>query len=94
MTLAVVLGLRRSFTACYTLIILGAAMIGVLTITGIVPANPWIITPVLILTFLAIVSMIFFFGPEKDLKTRKTYFYLVSLTCIVLAGGWLLGVLI
>ncbi len=94
MTLAVVLGVRRSFTTCYTLIGAYAVMIGVLTITGIVPANPWIIAPVLILTFLAIVSMILFFGPEKDLKTRKTYFYLVALTCIVLAGGWLIGVLI
>jgi len=93
-TLAVVLGVRRSFNACCTLIVLSVAMIGVLTITGIVPANPWIIAPVLILTFLAILSMILFFGPEKDLKTRKTYFYLVTLTCIVLAGGWLIGVLI
>jgi 4-hydroxybenzoate polyprenyltransferase len=94
MTLAVVLGVRRSFTASCTLIGVCAAMIGVLTITGIVPANPWVIAPVLILTFLAIISMILFFGPEKDLKTRKTYFYLVALTCIVLAGGWLIGVLI
>ena len=93
-TLAVVLGVRRSFTACYTLIVMCAVMIGVLTITGIVPANPWIIVPVLILTFLAIACMIFFFGPEKDLRTRKTYFYLVTLTCIVLTGGWLIGVLI
>jgi len=93
-TLAVVLGVRRSFIACCTLIVLSVAMIGVLTITGIVPANPWIIVPVLMLTFLAILSMILFFGPEKDLKTRKTYFYLVTLTCIVLAGGWLIGVLI
>src|SRR5437660_3551550 len=41
-TLAVVLGVRRSFTACHLLIVLCAAMIGVLTITGIVPANPFI----------------------------------------------------
>jgi 4-hydroxybenzoate polyprenyltransferase len=93
-TLAVVLGVRRSFTTCCILIILSAALIGVLTITGIVPANPWIIGPVLILTFLAIGSSIIFFGPEKDVKTRKTYFYLVTLTCIVMAGGWLIGVLI
>ncbi|MGZ3624672.1 MAG: UbiA family prenyltransferase [Ktedonobacteraceae bacterium] len=93
-TLAVVLGVRRSFIACNTLIVMCAVMIGTLTLTGIVPANPWIILPVLMLTFLATACMIFFFGPEKDLKTRKTYFYLVTLTCIVLAGGWLIGVLI
>jgi 4-hydroxybenzoate polyprenyltransferase len=93
-TLAVVLGVRRSFTACHVLIIACAVMIGVLSITGIVPANPWIIAPVLILTLLAVVGMILFFGSEKSLKSRKAYFYLVTLTCILLAGGWLIGVLI
>src|SRR6266516_2938853 len=93
-TLAVVLGVRRSFTASHLLIVLCAAMIGMLTITGIVPANPLIVAPVLILTFLAVLDMLLFFGPEKSLKTRKTHFYLVTLTCILLAGGWFIGVLI
>src|SRR5438876_5644676 len=93
-TLAVVLGVRRSFTECHLLIVLCAAMIGVLTITGIVPANPFIVAPVLILTLLAVVGMLLLFGPEKLLKTRRTYFNLVTLTCILLAGGWLIGVLI
>ena len=93
-TLAVVLGVRRSFTACHLLIVSCAAMIGMLTITAIVPANPRIVAPVLILTFLAVLDMLLFFGPEKSLKTRKTHFYLVTLTCILLAGGWLIGVLI
>src|SRR5229473_3182806 len=83
-TLAVVLGVRRSFAVCQILIVLCAAMIGILTITDIVPANPWIIAPVLILTCLVVVAMLLFFGPEKPLKTRKTYFYLVTLTCILL----------
>ena len=79
-TLAVVLGLRRSFAVCQALILLCAALIGMLMITGIVPANPWIIMSVLILTCLAIVIMLLFFGPDKPLNTRKTYFYLVTLT--------------
>ncbi|HYX48300.1 MAG TPA: UbiA family prenyltransferase [Ktedonobacteraceae bacterium] len=93
-TLAVVLGVRRSFAASYTMIIVCTVMIGVLAITGIVSANPWIIVPVLSLTFLAVVSMMLFFGPTKARKTRKTYFYFVTLTCIWLAGGWLIGVLL
>ena len=93
-TLAVVLGVRRSFTACHLLIALCAAMIGMLTITGIVPANKWVIVSILILTCLAVAGMLLFFGPEKSLTTRKTHFYLVTLTCILLAGGWLIGVLI
>jgi 4-hydroxybenzoate polyprenyltransferase len=93
-TLAVVLGVRRSFTVCKSMIVLGIVMVGALTITGIVPANPWIIAPVLILSCLAVLGMMLFFGPKKALKTRKTNFYLVTLTCILLAGGWLIGVLI
>ncbi len=93
-TLAVVLGVRRSFNVCDTMIVLCMVMIGLLTITGIVPANPWIIATVLILTFLAVAYMILFFSSEKALRTRKTYFYLVTLTCILLAGGWLIGVLL
>lgn len=93
-TLAVVLGVARSFAVCDSMIALCAVLVGVLTITGIVPANTGIITPVLILTLLALGGMIFFFGPGKALKTRKTYFYLVTLTCILLAGGWFIGVFI
>src|SRR5947209_19976852 len=54
-TLAVVLGVRRSFAACQILIVLCAAMIGILTITGIVPANQWVIVSILILTCLVVV---------------------------------------
>jgi 4-hydroxybenzoate polyprenyltransferase len=93
-TLAVVLGVRRSFAVCLTLIVLCAAMIGTLLITGIVPANPWIVVPVLLLTCLLVIVMLLFLGPEKPVATRKTYFYLVTLTCMLLAGGWLIGVLI
>jgi len=93
-TLAVVLGVKRSFAVCNITIVICAAMIGILTITGIVPANTWIIVPVLIITFLAVAGMLFFFGAEKPKKSRKTYFYLVTLSCILLSGGWLIGVLI
>jgi 4-hydroxybenzoate polyprenyltransferase len=93
-TLAVVLGVRRSFAVSQTLIVVCAAMIGLLMITAIVPANPRIILPVLILACLSVVVMLRFFGPEKPVATRKTYFYLVTLTCMLLAGGWLIGVLI
>src|SRR6266699_6647362 len=48
-TLAVVLGVKRSLAACQSLLIVCAAMIGLLTITAIVTENPWIILPVLIL---------------------------------------------
>ncbi len=93
-TLAVVLGVRRSFAVCQVLIVLCAALIGLLKITGIVPAHSWIIVTTLVLTCLAIGAMLLFFGPEKPVETRKFYFYLVASTCILLAGGWLIGVLL
>ena len=75
------------------MIVLAAALIGILQITSAVPANPWIIVLTLILACLAVGAMLLFFGPERPVEKRKSYFYLVALTCIVLAGGWLIGVL-
>ena len=93
-TLAVVLGVKRSFIACQLLIVLSAALIGALKITKFVPAQSWILVTTLILTCLSIEAMLLFFGPEKPVETRKLYFYLVAFTCILLAGGWLIGALI
>ena len=90
-TLAVVLGLKGSFIACPLLIVLGALLIAVLTLTQAVPVQPLIITLALILTCLSVAAMIIFFGPAKPPWSRKVYFYLVVLTCILLAGGWLGG---
>jgi 4-hydroxybenzoate polyprenyltransferase len=93
-TLAVFLGVKRSFLACQLLIVLSAALISLLTVLRIVPARPWIVVATLILACLSIEARVLFFGPEKPVETRKLYFYVVTLTCIVLAGGWLLGVLL
>jgi 4-hydroxybenzoate polyprenyltransferase len=93
-TLAVVLGVKRSFAVCQSMIVLAAALIGILQITGLVPARSWIIVLTLILTCLAVETMVFFFGPERPVETRKSYFYLVAPTCILLAGGWIIGVLL
>lgn len=93
-TLAVVLGVKRSFAVCQSMIVLAAALIGILQITGLVPARSWIIVLTLILTCLAVETMVLFFGPERPVETRKSYFYLVTMTCILLAGGWIIGVLL
>ena len=93
-TLAVALGAKRSFLACRFLIIAGALLMGILTTVRIVPARPWIIVPVLIFTGLSVGNMFLFFGPEKPVPARKVHFYVTALTCIVLAGGWMIGVLV
>jgi 4-hydroxybenzoate polyprenyltransferase len=93
-TLAVILGVRGSFFACHLLLLVGAALIALLLLLHIVPANPWIIVPTLVLTCVSAAGMILFFGTKKPASTRKFHFYLAAFTCIVLAGGWLLGVII
>ncbi len=90
-TLAVVLGVKGSFIACPLLILAAAILIGVLTIFQFIPAQLWLMVPILILTGLGLVTMPLFFGPEKPRQTRKVYFYLVALLCLVLAGGWFIA---
>ncbi len=90
-TLAVVLGVKGSFIACPLLILPAAILIGVLTIFQFVPAQLWLMVPILILTGLGLITMLLLFGPEKPRQTRKAYFYLIALLCLVLAGGWFIA---
>ena len=90
-TLAVVLGVKGSFIACPLLIFPAAILIGVLTIFQFVPAQLWLMVPILIFTGLGLVTMLLFFGPGKPRQRRKLYFYLVALLCLVLAGGWFIA---
>lgn len=91
-TLAVTLGVRGSFRACALLLAAGALLIGVLTGTRLVPAQPSLMLPVLGLTGLGLVAMLLFFGPRRPRATRRAYFYLVALLCLLLAGGWFIAV--
>ena len=91
-TLAVVLGMKRSFAVTRLFLLLSIILIGLLTVTRLVPAQPWIVGAALLLSCGMFVVFLLFFGPKRPLRTRKLYFYLFALTCIVLAGGWLIGV--
>jgi 4-hydroxybenzoate polyprenyltransferase len=90
-TLAVTLGVRGSFIACPLLVAPAALLIGALTITQAVPAQLWLMGPVLGLTALGLLVMILFFGPKKPRRTRKVYFFLVASLCLLLAGGWFIA---
>jgi 4-hydroxybenzoate polyprenyltransferase len=89
-TLAVVLGLRRSFLLCPLLIAACALLIALLVMTRLTPVHTWTVIPVLMIACVLLSIMFLFFGPHKPSSTRKLYFYLVVLTSFVLAGGWLL----
>jgi 4-hydroxybenzoate polyprenyltransferase len=90
-TLAVALGVKRSFLLCQLSILLSAVLIAGLALLNIVPARPLTLITTLILTVLSIVAMQLFSGPTKPVETRKGFFYQFVLTCIVLTGGWLIG---
>jgi 4-hydroxybenzoate polyprenyltransferase len=93
-TLAVVLGVRRSFLLCQLFILLSAALIAGLAMLNIVPARPVTLITTLILTCSSILAAQLFSGPSRPVETRKGFFYLFVLTCIVLTGGWLIGAFI
>lgn len=92
-TLAVVLGMKASFIACSLLIITAAALLGTLAVLGVVRTLPWLIATLLLITVLAVAAMWLFFGPQKPPQTRKLYFYLAALTCLVVGVGGFIVVL-
>ncbi len=93
-TLAVVLGVKRSFLACPILLLLGVILIAILAETKLVPTHGWFIGPTLLISILVVIILLFFFGPAQPAHKRKLYFYLVVATCLVLAAGWLLAALV
>ena len=90
-TLAVSLGVRRSFIACPLLMAPAGILIGTLTILQLVPVQNWLMLPVFVLAGLDFVIILLFFGPKKPRQTRKVYFYLVALFGLVLVGGWFIA---
>jgi 4-hydroxybenzoate polyprenyltransferase len=93
-TLAVVLGVRRSFFVCDFCLFIAALIIGLLTASKLLHAQPGIVLATLIVAAALLLCMVLFFGPTKPPATRKVYFYVAALTCILLAGGWLIAVFI
>ena len=73
--------------------ILSASLVGLLALTRLVPAQPWILLATLLIVCIAIGALPIISSPRKPLQTRKTYFYIVVLTCLVLAAGWLVSAL-
>lgn len=90
-TLAVVLGVKRSFIACTICILLSIILVATLTLTHLVPAREEFIGPTLALSILLISTLLFFFGPEPPERLRKLYFYLVVILSLILGVGWLLA---
>ncbi len=87
-----VLGVKRSCIMCPLLLVLVIALISILTALRLVSAQLLIIVPILVIASIAVGVIALFFSPLKPVQTRKVYFYLVALTCFVLAGGWFVAI--
>ncbi len=92
-TLAVALGRRRSVFTTNALLLLTALLILCLHLSGLLRAQPLALMITLSLTLLLLAIQLFS-GTGKMPETGKRYFYLVTLTCMILAGGWFIGVLL
>ncbi|HEX7736683.1 MAG TPA: UbiA family prenyltransferase [Ktedonobacteraceae bacterium] len=93
-TLAVTLGLRRSFLLGNLLLMFDSLLLLVLDLTGFQRVQPLALGLTLTLVGLLLALILLLTGAERTRARRKLYFYLVTLACLVLAGGWLIGVLI
>lgn len=93
-TLAVFLGLRRTFLACTLLLCAGCFLVALTWYTRFVPAHSWLLLTSLLLSGLLILALNLYGGPHRPHATRKGYFYLVVLTCLILGGGWITATLL
>jgi 4-hydroxybenzoate polyprenyltransferase len=87
-TLTVALGLRRSFLVSPLIIVALIILTAALTLFQFAPARLAIMLPAWIVALLGLGVALLFFGPRRPKKTRIIYFYLVTLTCLVVAGAW------
>jgi 4-hydroxybenzoate polyprenyltransferase len=87
-TLAVWLGVQRSFLLCPLLIVGAVALMSLLLLMQLVPVPVWIIAALLGIAILAVVTMASWFGPQKPPQTRTVYFYVVVVTCLLLGVSW------
>lgn len=87
-TLAVWLGVQRSFLLCPLLMVGTVILMSLLLLVQLVPGPAWIIAALLSITALAVVAMIRWSGPQKPPQTRTAYFYIVVVTCLILGVSW------
>ena len=93
-TLAVVFGALGVYITCPLLIIFSMLFIAFLTFTHVVPAQTQLVLSTLLVIGGVTVGLLLFFRPASVIRTGKRYFYIVVSTCLLLALGWLIGVLI
>lgn len=96
-TLAVVLGVRASFFASTLLILCAEFLIVLLSAIHIVPLPLFIRLFILFAINILILLMLFLYNRSRftdATKLRTLYFYLVTITCLLLAVSWIIGAIL
>jgi len=91
--LVVVLGEKKAIAAISLLIFLACILIEVLAVTGLVPSQTGLRLPTLIVVVLSVCILFILFRSKESHQMYQIYFYLVVLTCLILASGWLASAL-
>ena len=87
-TLAVWLGIKRSFLLCPLLILGAAFLMSLVLLLQLVSGPIWMIAVLLGVAGLGVAVMARCSGPQKPLQTRTVYFYVVVVTCLLLGVSW------
>jgi len=92
-TLAVTLGLRISALACPLLTLLALLIIVLLALTHSVSLQAGLFWPFILVLFVLVLLQFIMSANIQNEQRRKPYFYLVVMTSLLLAAGWLIGAL-
>ncbi|MBA2682043.1 MAG: UbiA family prenyltransferase [Ktedonobacteraceae bacterium] len=93
-TLAVMLGVKGTLTACLILISLALLLVSLLALTHLVVVQSTLLVSTILIVMVLIVSLLVLGRSAQTEQRRKYYFFLVVATCLVLAGGWLLSIFV
>ncbi len=93
-TLAVILGRKGTLVACPLLIVFALLLASILALTHLVSARFSIFLPTLLLVGLLVVGLLVLGRLVQTARGQKYYFFLLVLTCLVQAGGWLLSIFV
>lgn len=92
--LAVILGRTKTISAITALILVAVVFMDVCALTGLIPAQGWLLIPTSVLSVLSVAALYAVFRSKESHQARQIYFNLVVVTCLMLAGGWLTSALL
>ena len=88
-----VLGPSKGYILCTLCVLASSVLVATLSLSHLVPANPLLIFLTLLLVCPGILLAYVFFRDQSARNLRQRYFPVVVSISLLLALGWILGVL-